>query len=97
MFVSYRMNEGHNPPESWIHGPEGGGRIVGEACHILDLFNYTVGGFPEEVTAVPLRAFASSARVNDNFVAALRDSDGSLCTIAYSSVGRRASPRASME
>ena len=97
MFVSYRMNAGHIPPESWIHGPEGGGRIIGEACHIFDLFNYIVGGFPEEVTAVPLRPFASSAPVTDNFVATLRYSEGSLCTLAYTSIGSPELPKESME
>jgi len=97
MFVSYRMNAGHIPPESWIHGPEGGGRIIGEACHIFDLFNYIVGGFPEEVTAVPLRPFASYAAVTDNFVATLRYSEGSLCTLAYTSIGSPELPKESME
>ena len=39
LLVRYRMHSGRVPPgASWVNGPEGGGRIVGEACHILDLF-----------------------------------------------------------
>src|SRR5204863_2252177 len=95
--ITYRMNAGHIPTDAWVHGPEGGGRIIGEACHIFDLFNYIVGGFPEEVTAVPLRPFASCAPVSDNFVATLRYSEGSLCTLAYTSIGSPELPKESME
>ena len=36
--ANYRMNAGHIPSDHWVHGEEGGGRNIGEACHIYDLF-----------------------------------------------------------
>ncbi len=97
LFMTYRMNAGHIPPESWIQGPEGGGRIIGEACHIFDLFNHVVGRVPEEVTALPLRPAAAHIPVTDNFVATLRYSDGSVCTLAYTSLGSPELPKEAME
>src|SRR5260370_40470614 len=44
LMVTYRMNAGFIPPEHGVHGPEGGGRNSGEACHIYDVFNYLTGG-----------------------------------------------------
>jgi predicted dehydrogenase len=90
--ITYRMNAGAIPADSWIHGPEGGGRIIGEACHIFDLFNYLLGSTPVEVVALPLHA-ADIAKT-DNFSASLRYSDGSLCTLNYTSLG---SPEVSKE
>src|SRR5262249_28718417 len=49
LLIQYRMNVGYLPADSWVQGPEGGGRIVGEACHILDLFNHLAGDFPESI------------------------------------------------
>src|SRR5262249_61254662 len=37
LLVNYRMNAGYLPDAHWAHGPEGGGRNIGEACHIYDL------------------------------------------------------------
>lgn len=84
-------------PESWVQGPEGGGRIIGEACHILDLFNYLVGDFPETVTALPLRPGSGRMPVTDNFVGTLRYGDGSLCTLTYTSLGSPELPKEAME
>jgi len=97
LMIAYRMNAGHIPPDSWVQGPEGGGRIIGEACHIFDLFNYVVGRSPEEVTALPLRPGAGHIPVTDNFVASLRYSDGSLCTLTYTSLGSPELPKEAME
>jgi predicted dehydrogenase len=96
LFITYRMNAGRIPPESWIHGPQGGGRIIGEACHIFDLFNHIVGRFPEEVTALPLRPSAGGS-VSDNFAATLRYPDGSLCNLTYTSLGSAELGKESME
>ena len=38
MILNYRMNAGYLGMDHWVHGKEGGGRNIGEACHIYDLF-----------------------------------------------------------
>ncbi len=35
LFIHYRMNAGFQPQDHWTH--QDGGRIIGEACHIVDL------------------------------------------------------------
>jgi predicted dehydrogenase len=97
VMMTYRMNAGALPLDSWIQGPEGGGRIIGEACHIFDLFNYLVGGSPVEVIALPLHAAASHIAKTDNFSASLRYSDGSLCTLNYTSLGSAEVSKEAME
>src|SRR6185437_14832202 len=46
LIVNYRMNAGYIPSDHWVHGPQGGGRNIGEACHIYDLFNALTGSQP---------------------------------------------------
>jgi len=83
----YRMNAGALPAHHWVNGPEGGGRAVGEACHILDLFRYLVGAPLEglSVAALPGGAY----RPDENFTATLRYRDGSVCTLLYTALGPR--------
>ena len=38
--INYEMNAGYIEKDNWVYGKEGGGRNIGEACHIYDLFNY---------------------------------------------------------
>jgi predicted dehydrogenase len=95
--ITYRMNAGHIPIDSWVQGPEGGGRIIGEACHVFDLFNHLIGKFPEEVTALPLQPGANHIAPTDNFTAILRYPDGSLCTLTYTSLGSSELPKEFME
>jgi predicted dehydrogenase len=97
MLISYRMNAGTLPADSWIHGSEGGGRIIGEACHIFDLFNFLVGATPVEVVALPLNSSTSHISITDNFTASVRYSDGSLCTLTYTSLGSSDLPKEYME
>src|SRR5262249_11544943 len=40
MIINYRMNAGYLPSSHWVHSAEGGGRNLGEACHIYDLFTF---------------------------------------------------------
>jgi predicted dehydrogenase/threonine dehydrogenase-like Zn-dependent dehydrogenase len=97
LVVSYRMNAGALPADSWIQGPEGGGRIIGEACHIFDLFNFLVGTPAVGVTALPMRSNAAHVAQTDNFTASVRYEDGSLCTLTYTSLGSKDLPKEHME
>jgi predicted dehydrogenase/threonine dehydrogenase-like Zn-dependent dehydrogenase len=97
ILATYRMNAGHVPPTSWVQGPEGGGRIIGECCHIFDLMNYMTGTFPEEVAVLPLRPSAAHILPTDNFAASVRYRDGSLWTLVYTSLGSSEVPKEYME
>lgn len=98
IIANYRMNAGYIPLDHWVHGPEGGGRNVGEACHIYDLFNFLTG--TPEVEAVNAYSITPSSRQwarNDNFVATLKYADGSVCTLTYTALGDRSYPKERME
>ncbi|MGL9620804.1 bi-domain-containing oxidoreductase [Bradyrhizobium sp. U531] len=93
MIVNYRMNAGYIPADHWVHGPHGGGRNIGEACHIYDLFNALTGSQPVEVQARSIVPASGHWRRNDNFVATVRYADGSLCTLTYTSLGSKEFPK----
>lgn len=93
LVANYRMNAGYIPLDHWVHGPEGGGRNIGEACHVYDLFDFLVGA---EETAVQAQAIAAESRhwaANDNFVATIGYADGSVCTLTYTALGHRDHPK----
>nr|WP_246557991.1 bi-domain-containing oxidoreductase [Bradyrhizobium liaoningense] len=93
MIVNYRMNAGYIPADHWVHGPHGGGRNIGEACHIYDLFNALTGSQPVEVQARSIVPASGHWRRDDNFVATVRYADGSLCTLTYTSLGSKEFPK----
>jgi predicted dehydrogenase/threonine dehydrogenase-like Zn-dependent dehydrogenase len=97
LHLSYRMNAGYVPPEHWVHGVEGGGRLLGEACHILDLFRFLVGAPVIEIQATGLRARRSDVFRTDNFTAAVRYADGSICSLLYTAQGSRNLPKEALE
>lgn len=80
MIIHYRVVTPAPPPDSWLLDPkEGGGRIVGEACHFVDLCNAIVGRNVERVYA---RSLVPSG-LDDTMMAVLEYGDGSVATIDY--------------
>ncbi|MDH4138608.1 MAG: Gfo/Idh/MocA family oxidoreductase, partial [Anaerolineae bacterium] len=97
LVVYVRANAGYAPPESWVHDPqEGGGRLIGEACHFVDLIQCLTGGLPTEVHAVPVKAQTGPA-LHDNVVINLRLNNGSAGCIVYTSAGDKSFPREYVE
>jgi len=87
LVMCYRVNAGAIPAESWIHDPAiGGGRIIGEVCHFIDLAAYLAGAPPISVHCQGV-APGTSARNDDNALVTVGFGDGSLCTIAYVASG----------
>lgn len=87
MILNYRMNAGYLPLDTWYHTHEGGGRNLGEACHIYDLFVYLTGSRPVDVTARAIRPRTGHYSPSDNFVATISFEDGSLATLTYTALG----------
>jgi len=87
--LHYRINAGHLPPDHWVNDREqGGGRILGEVCHFVDLLMFLAGSPIVEVEA---RAIGNSARYSgDNVLVSLRFGNGSEGTISYLANGDRA-------
>jgi predicted dehydrogenase len=97
LVADYRMNAGFIPLDHWVHGPEGGGRNIGEACHIYDLFLSLVGAPVESVSATAIRADGTRLAANDNFTATIGYGDGSVCTLTYTALGNRDHPKERLE
>jgi predicted dehydrogenase len=86
--ILYRVNAGYIPTDHWVHTEEGGGRIIGEACHMFDLFQYLTS--PAEVVEVTSTSIAPKVEhisATDNAVVAVRYSDGSVATLLYTALG----------
>lgn len=98
IIVNYRMNAGFIPTEHWVHGVEGGGRNLGEACHIYDLFGaLTNGSAVLGVESFSISPNAAQWKRNDNFVATIKYADGSVCTLTYTALGDKSYPKERME
>jgi predicted dehydrogenase len=90
-FIIFRINAGPVPADSWIQNrDEGGGRILGEVCHFVDLARFFAGSGIISVQADAARIDGGSG---DDVSASLRFEDGSLATIAYTSLGDAAHPK----
>ncbi len=86
LVMTYRVSAGRLPASHWTHDPAvGGGRIVGEVCHFVDLLAFLSGGRPEQVTAVAVGG--GSEPRQDNVAATITFSDGSIGQIVYSALG----------
>jgi len=97
MIANYRMNAGYLPPDHWVHSTEGGGRNIGEACHVYDLFTFLTASKVKAIQATPIACSAKQYFKNDNFVATISFEDGSVCTLTYTTLGSKAHPKESME
>lgn len=99
-FIQYRVNAGFIPRDSWIQDPAiGGGRIVGEACHFFDLFNFLIGKHIEvkDIYGNSIPVDSKNVIAQDNFSASIRYSDGSLAVLTYTSLGDEKLPKERME
>lgn len=85
MLIEYRVNAGPLPRDSWIHDPAvGGGRMIGEGCHFVDLCAAITGS---EIVRLHCAGVSGSAPADDQWALTLSFADGSLATILYLSSG----------
>jgi predicted dehydrogenase len=95
--VVIRVNAGSIPPTHWTQIPEqGGGRIVGELCHFVDLASCLVGKASVQVVARngdPTK----SPLLTDTVSVTLSYADGSLATLIYVATGDTAYPKERVE
>jgi predicted dehydrogenase len=97
MILNYRMNAGYIPLDHWVHGEDGGGRNIGEACHIYDLFTYLTGAKAAKIEAAPIKPTTGYYSASDNFTAILSFDDGSVATLTYSALGSKDYPKEKLE
>jgi predicted dehydrogenase len=90
LHARYRINAGAIPASHWTRDADvGGGRIVGEACHFLDLVAFLAGS--------PIDTVYAERAGDDGAVALLRLADGSTATVDYVTAGDASLPKEHLE
>lgn len=94
--MNFTCNAGIIPPNVWVHDPEvGGGRIIGEACHFIDLLAYVADSPVVSVAAFQMER--GVAVKEDKMSIILRFADGSVGTVNYFGNGSKQYPKETME
>lgn len=85
--IHYRINAGTVPVDHWVHDKDiGGGRIIGEVCHFVDLTMFLAGA---KITTVSAHAMHKSNNLLDTVVINLNFDNGSIANISYFSNGSK--------
>lgn len=96
MSIVITVNAGTVPAGHWTQdGDAGGGRIVGEACHFIDLARFIAGHRIADVEAVGVRE--QGVAYSDKASITLRFTDGSFAVIHYLANGHRSFPKERVE
>ena len=96
LMMHYRVNAGFIPKQHWTQDPEqGGGRLLGEACHFIDLLIHLSGSAPTNVTA---HALPDAGRYSqDNLLITLDFDNGSIGAVTYAAGGDKSFGKESLE
>ncbi len=90
--MTMTVNAGIIPPEVWVHDPQvGGGRIVGEGCHFIDLMVHLTGSRVSTVSGS--MAGQGVAVHEDKMSITLGFEDGSVGSVNYFANGSKSYPK----
>lgn len=94
--IHYRVNAGYLPLNHWLHDPlQGGGRIIGEGCHFIDICIYLIGQKPLSVQTKALPNIGKYK--DDNLIINILFEDGSIATIEYLANGDKSVEKETLE
>lgn len=95
-YFHYRVNAGYIPADHWTQDPAvGGGRIIGEACHFIDVLTFLIGAPPVAVTA---HALPDNGKYSeDNVSMTFTFPDGSIGVVDYLANGDKSAPKERLE
>ncbi len=86
--INLRINAGAVAAEHWVQDREiGGGRIIGEVCHFVDLASYLAGA---KITSLAANVMDEANNFFDTLVANLTFANGSIAAISYFANGNKA-------
>jgi polar amino acid transport system substrate-binding protein len=93
--MNYRVNAGAVASNSWVVDPiQGGGRLIGEVCHMVDTLSYLTNARVMRVFAQPLPGATTST---DDILVTMTFQDGSIGTITYVAGGDRSVAKERLE
>jgi predicted dehydrogenase len=93
-----RVNAGPLAEDHWLNDPEeGGGRLLGEGCHFVDLLTHLAGAPPLAVHAVAVPRAQRPLECSDGIVATIRVANGCVGTLLYSGGGDTRLPKERLE
>ncbi len=91
--ITCRVNAGSLPEDHWLNDPRiGGGRVLGEGCHFVDLMQFLAGAMPRHVSAARFGVEATGASS-----AIVAFANGSVGTLVYQANGPRSLPKERIE
>ena len=98
LVINIRVNAGFIPKEHWTQIAEiGGGRIIGEMCHFIDLMQYFSGSEPVKVYADSIQTDNEKTTSDDNIAIIVRFKDGSIGSLTYLANGDKSMPKEHIE
>jgi polar amino acid transport system substrate-binding protein len=96
LMMNYRVNAGPLPPGHWLNDPEvGGGRMVGEACHFIDLMSYLTGD--ADIVSILPAGIGRLGQAREDMCILLSFADGSLGQLLYTTRGSPLQPKELLE
>ena len=96
--IAVRVNAGPLLPEHWLHDPEdGGGRLLGEGCHFVDLLGHLARSRIVRVHAEAVPQSLRSLECSDSVVATVHFAEGGVGTLVYSGGGDTRLPKERIE
>ncbi len=91
----YTCNAGFIPNDHWTQDPiKGGGRLIGEACHFIDLLRYLTN---EKIIDIQINELIEKDSSNDTFSINIKFENGSIGTVHYFSNGNKSYPKETLE
>lgn len=98
LVMNFRVNAGYIPNESWVQNADiGAGRIIGEACHFIDLMTYFSGSNPKRVYASSIEIESNKWRNDDNIAITIEFANGSVASLLYTAMGDRTMEKERLE
>jgi len=90
LVIQYRLNAGYIALDHWVHGSQGGGRNIGEACNMYDVFRFLAGAPVRSIDAAAIDPGALPYARSDNFAVTIAYEDGTLASLVYTALGPKA-------
>ncbi|MBK5213982.1 MAG: bi-domain-containing oxidoreductase [Flavobacteriaceae bacterium] len=96
--INIRVNAGFIPKDHWTQNKNiGGGRIIGEMCHFIDLMQYFTDAKPVKVYAASIKTDNQNLTSEDNISITVSFSDGSIGNLLYLGNGDKSLPKELIE